>query len=165
MKIKNHFGFTMMELMIVVVIIGVLAGLAAPHFTEAIQRIRWRGTAGDITKALRLARSSAIAQNGQFGVNFDQDSHVVTVFKDLVNKSSFSYDEEGDSVVSVDSVDAHMDYLYPSFASGAICFFPNGRGSETGYIYGTSYGESHYQMFSISVLAATGRASIDYMEN
>ncbi len=165
MKIKNNRGFTMMELMVVVVIIGILAGLAAPHFTEAIQKIRWRGTAGDITKALRLARSAAIAQNGQFGVNIDPEQCTITVFKDLVNKGNFSFDEEGDSLVARDSIDVKMDGLYPSFLSGAVCFFPNGRASESGYIYGMSYDETSYRMFSISVLAATGRASVDYMEN
>jgi len=165
MKIKSNLGFTMMEMMIVVVIIGILAGLAAPTFTEAVERIRWRSTASDVVKALRLARSAAIAQNGQFGVEIDPSSHVITVFKDLVNKSSFTYEEEGDSLVMSDSIDAHMDGIYPSFMSGAVCFFPNGRASESGYIYGSSYSETSYRMFSISVLAATGRSAVEYMEN
>lgn len=155
----------MIELLIVVVIIGIIAGLAVPNFAGAIQKIRWRSSATEITKALRLARSSAIAKNDQFGVEVDFEKRRVVVFRDLSNPPAFAFDEFTDSIVSYDTIDANVDEIYSSFSSGAVCFFPNGRASESGYIYGHQYSEGNYQMFNVSVLAATGRATIDYMEN
>ncbi len=165
MRIRSRDGFTMIELLIVVVIIGIVAGLAAPNFAGAIQKIRWRSSATEITKALRLARSSAIAKNDQFGVEVNFDRRRIVVFRDLSNPSAFAFDEFNDSIVSFDTLDANVDEIHSSFSSGAICFFPNGRASESGFIYGHQYSEDNYQMFNISVLAATGRATIDYMEN
>jgi len=165
MRIRGENGFTMIELLIVVVIIGIIAGLAVPNFAGAIQKIRWRSSATDITKALRLARSSAIAKNAQFGVQVDFENRRVVVFKDLSSPASFNFDEQNDSIVTSDTIDANVDEIYSSFSSGAVCFFPNGRASESGFFYGHRYSETNYQMYNISVLAATGRATIDYMEN
>jgi prepilin-type N-terminal cleavage/methylation domain-containing protein len=165
MRLYGKNGFTMIEMLIVVVIIGIIAGLAVPNFAGAIQKIRWRSTATEITKALRLARSSAITKNDQFGVNVDYDKRHIVVFKDLSSPSSYSFDEVNDSIVSLDTIDGNVDGIYSSFANGSVCFFPNGRASESGFFYGHRYSETSYQMFNISVLAATGRATIDYMEN
>ena len=40
MKIQNRSGFTLLELLIVVIIIGVLASLAIPQFAAAVDRSR-----------------------------------------------------------------------------------------------------------------------------
>jgi hypothetical protein len=86
------------------------------------------------------------------------------VFKDLVNPSSFTFDV-GDSVVAQDSIAAAFDWFWASFTNGVICFYPNGRASESGYVMASHYSDELYQMLSISVLAATGRVAIDYVES
>ena len=86
------------------------------------------------------------------------------VFEDKVNKSSFSF-EAGDSIVRVDSVEADLDWFWVSFSDQTICFLPNGRANESGYIDGMQYGDESYQSMGISILAATGRVSVDWLEN
>ncbi|MFH1044299.1 MAG: GspH/FimT family protein [Pseudomonadota bacterium] len=56
-------GFTMTEVMIVVVVIGILASLAAPSFSELIKSQKTKSMATDLNASLTLARSEAIKRN------------------------------------------------------------------------------------------------------
>lgn len=56
-------GFTLIEMMIVVVILGVLATLAAPSFREYILAQRIKNAAFDLNATLTYARSEAIMRN------------------------------------------------------------------------------------------------------
>lgn len=57
---KKELGFTLIELMIGVAIVGILAMLAAPSFIEQIKRDRLVTTANQIQAAYRFARSEAV---------------------------------------------------------------------------------------------------------
>ncbi len=154
----------MIELLIVSVIVAIVAALFVHDFAGSIQKIKWHGFATDIQSSLRGARSYAISHQTQYGVYFDTAAHQMIVFKDKVNKSSFSY-EPGDSIVRIDSVETNFDWFWVSFPNQTICFLPNGRASESGYIDGTQYEDGSYQSLGISILAATGRVSVDWVEN
>ena len=53
-------GFTIIELMVVVVIIGVFAGLAAPSMADLLASTAIRGASSDFYASLAAARSEAI---------------------------------------------------------------------------------------------------------
>ncbi|MBK9571346.1 MAG: GspH/FimT family pseudopilin [Rhodoferax sp.] len=55
-----QLGFTIIELLVVIVILGVLAALAAPSFTETIKRYRVNSIRDSMTSAIQLAKSDAI---------------------------------------------------------------------------------------------------------
>lgn len=56
-------GFSIVELMIAVVILGIIAGIGLPSFVGAIQNSRLNAAADDVVDALRYARSEAVQRN------------------------------------------------------------------------------------------------------
>jgi prepilin-type N-terminal cleavage/methylation domain-containing protein len=64
-KIRNTKGFTLIELMIVVVIIGILAALAIPRFTQASARAKEKEADG-ILKQVYTLQQTYYANNGAF---------------------------------------------------------------------------------------------------
>jgi type IV fimbrial biogenesis protein FimT len=62
-KIRVPHGFTLIEILIVIVIAGVLATLAAPSFREYIFNQKIRNASFDLIASLSYARSEAITRN------------------------------------------------------------------------------------------------------
>ena len=60
---RRSHGFTLVEMMVVVVIAAILAGAAAPSFSKAIASQRARSAGTDVYLALLKARSEAIKRN------------------------------------------------------------------------------------------------------
>ena len=58
---KRHRGVTAIELLVVIGILGILVALALPSFNNTIRRFRVESATAEITNALQLARSQAIA--------------------------------------------------------------------------------------------------------
>lgn len=61
-------GFTAIELLMVITIMGVLAALAAPSFTPTIERWRIRQAVEEMTSTIYYARSEAIKRGGNITV-------------------------------------------------------------------------------------------------
>jgi type IV fimbrial biogenesis protein FimT len=61
---RAQTGFTMIELMTVIVIVGILAVLAIPAFGEQLARRRLEGAATDLSTDLQFARTQAVGRRG-----------------------------------------------------------------------------------------------------
>ena len=73
---RARFAFTLLELIVVVAVMGVIAAIAVPRYSEFIARGRADATArrvvADLAFAQRLARRSGSAQRVSFSKNFDR---------------------------------------------------------------------------------------------
>ena len=157
---KQKQGFTLLELLTVMVIIGIIAAMAMPNFDLSIKKIRFKSASNTVISGLRLARSAAISQKIQHGVNFDADNNVISVFKDETNPAGFTFDAS-DSVIFQDTLSSGFEGIMTSFTDDMVFFFPDGRASSTGAINGSNqWGEASANV-QISVLAATGRIKVD----
>ncbi|HYD10511.1 MAG TPA: prepilin-type N-terminal cleavage/methylation domain-containing protein [Acidimicrobiales bacterium] len=66
---KDENGFTLIELMVVVLIIAILIAIAIPTFLGAQNRARDRGAQSDLRNALTAAKTLATDSAGSFEVN------------------------------------------------------------------------------------------------
>ncbi len=68
-------GFTTLELMIVVTIIGMMTVLAVQGFTDQIPHQQLNGASREMIGQFRLARQKAIAKGEQITIQFSPDSN------------------------------------------------------------------------------------------
>jgi prepilin-type N-terminal cleavage/methylation domain-containing protein len=156
--IRKAGGFTMIEMAIVAVLIGVIATLAVPLFTRTLPRLKCHAEARNLLSAVRAARSRAISENAQYGVYFDTGARTYILFKDIVNQTQYRYNI-GDSIVAGPVVlDPNVTYTSTTFTNNSIVMMPTGAASQTGTVgVNTTGGDSP---FTISVLAATGKTKL-----
>jgi general secretion pathway protein H len=64
-------GFTLLELMVVLVIAGLMLALVPPLFSGAVSGVNARGAARDLAIALRETRSLAVIRNTEQQVHLD----------------------------------------------------------------------------------------------
>ena len=69
-KVLRRQGFTLIELVIVVVIVGIMAAVAAPKYAESTSRFRVRAAANRIAADLNFARRKAEASGTNQAVQF-----------------------------------------------------------------------------------------------
>jgi prepilin-type N-terminal cleavage/methylation domain-containing protein len=67
---KNKKGFTLVEVMIVVAIIGILSAMAVPSFKKFSAHQNLNGAARELFSDVRGARVSAIMEGVQYGIYF-----------------------------------------------------------------------------------------------
>src|SRR4029079_13214858 len=78
---RDEQGFTLIELMVVVLIIAILIAIAIPTFLGAQNRARDRGAQSDLRNALTAAKTLATDSAGLFqvsGVNITKDDMQTT---------------------------------------------------------------------------------------
>jgi prepilin-type N-terminal cleavage/methylation domain-containing protein len=90
-------GFTLLELIIVIIILGVLASLAVPQYINAVER----GRLGEALSLLGLIRSSQMRYYAQFG-NFTAD--MTKIDADYTTPKFFTVDSPAGSDAEVAKV-------------------------------------------------------------
>ena len=87
---RNRAGFTLLELLVVLVLVGVITAVAAPAVGAGIQTLRLQSAARHVAAALRLARGRAIRSQEIQLVSLDRTRNQVTVASgDLEFQRSF----------------------------------------------------------------------------
>ena len=142
-------GFTLLQMLITCVIIGVLAAAAIPAFSVWYPNYRLRSAARAIFSDLHLAKFQAVRATGEYGVVFDpgvgryqvvsggEDQNFGTT-DDVLVKTVVLADEYGQDVVF-----GHGNATSPigstfgdevTFTANRATFNPRGLG-KSGYVY------------------------------
>lgn len=78
MRLKNKNGFSLIEMVIVIAIIGILAAIALPTFFSWLPNMRLKSTARDLYSNIQKAKLEAAKRNVCTGVSFTTVVYPVT---------------------------------------------------------------------------------------
>ena len=151
-------GFSMIEMMIIIVIIGIIAAMAVPSFFSAIPKLKARTEARNILNFVRLARSKAVSNGAQYGVHIDTNNMQYILFKDTINPAQMMYNIGDSVVVGPETMDSDVILSNSSFTSNTVIFLPTGGASQSGsFTLDNTDGGSSY---TLSVLSSTGKSKL-----
>lgn len=157
---KGHQGFTLVEVIIVLLIIGVMMAIALPNISKWIPNYRLKEAARDLYSNFQQVRILAVKENKNWAIVFDvtndryylcsdsgadddwsgTDDNIGTgdnaIFQtiDLVNYKNGIKFGHGNATQSATSPPGAFPADNVSYASDVVIFNPNGTGT-AGYVY------------------------------
>lgn len=171
MKILNSSssdGFSLIELLVAIAVVGILAALALPAYRSWMDNTEYKEAARRLTSILRQGRSVAVARNRECRVTFDfaADQYTLALGDRPYSSSSFSevlvgntglpqgVDLRGDNDADVDD----DDDCSVTTGTAIIKFNPNGS-ANTRYV--CVMDDAGNRQYRVGVPAAnTGRSVI-----
>jgi len=79
---KKNSGFTLMEVMVVIAIIGIMSAIAIPNYISWLPKHRMNGATRDVYSAMQYARLRAVKEKTRVVMNFNAGAESYSVFID-----------------------------------------------------------------------------------
>jgi type IV fimbrial biogenesis protein FimT len=162
-------GFTVIELMVVLTILGVLAALAAPSFNDAILSNKLAGYANRFVASAQLARSEGIKRNGVIRVCRSADGTACATSGTWQQGWIVFHDADNDGVVDAGETIIHAeqklspDYHFTTQGGGgySLAFQPTGGLSAQVELTLCRATPSPGRQERVLRVSATGRTSVE----
>ncbi len=164
---RNKSGFTLVEILIVIVIMAVMMGFGFNYITGWLPGFRVRAAARDVYSNLQSARMTAIKRHQRCAVTFKNSGTNDGYFIFFDDDGDLQYDTGEEILRQVNFSEYKGDAVYNSaqtgngvsFTNNTVTFLPNGliditQGAATGTVYlQTANGDRQWE---VSVSPAGG---------
>ena len=162
--LKNHQGVTLVELLIVIVILGIIAGIAIPAVGNIVDNAERDGVIGDAT-AVRNAAQLYCASNAQAKQCSNQDEFVITngaiefstgaaVFLDMDDESVFEFEYDAHTEALDDYLEGiGSDAEYLAFRYQGDWYVLYYHGVDSNYVYAGNPSADTNRAFVFSAVA------------
>ena len=79
-RLIQERGFTLVEMVLALVILGIISGVAYSNISGSIEKIRLNGASQKLTSDIRYAREMALSRHDTYGLEFDIAGNFYQVF-------------------------------------------------------------------------------------
>jgi len=156
---KSKLGFTLVEMVIVMLVLGIMTSAVAPKYFEALDRYRVEAVARKIIADLKFAQREAQRTSSLRGVKFDvaQNSYLMIGVNDIDRQAqAYSFDL-ANSDYQVKLHDATFG------GSSAIVFDIYGRPSAMGGVVVTCGGEAEGVVVEANGVIELSNVDLDWV--
>ena len=143
-------GFSLLELVVVLVLVGLAATLILPSFTTGLSGIKLETAARDLITEMKVARARAISQQKVFRFRLSQNP------ASSQSLSATLANEFGEPIEEFPLDPSIRWVTEPDARSLEISFYPNGRSSGSSFTLRNQAGKS----IAIEVDTVTGFARV-----
>lgn len=147
---REQSGVTLIELLLVVSVLSIMAGLTIPSYMNLMPNMRLNGAARTVMSELMWARMSAVKENNRYRIFFLNDHQ----YKILDDDNSNNSEDSGEATVTKNIQDKYHDVTFN--ANNNPIFKPQGTASSLPSI--TLQNSSGNKTVSISI---AGRVKIN----
>ncbi|MBI3582656.1 MAG: prepilin-type N-terminal cleavage/methylation domain-containing protein [Nitrospinae bacterium] len=170
--ICNLRGFSLLELIVVMTIIGIIAALVPPLMTHSMTKLKMKTTVKEISASLRFARNQAISKKAThfFFLNIDSKKYWLSE-KPYIPSQSLTEEEKMkrginliktiDDEIEIEGFKSNMD-SDKTIKEGVVSvkFYPQGNSSG-----GIIFVKAKDKILSIDTDVFTGRVKVLTIEN
>lgn len=132
----SRHGFTLIELIIVIALIGIIGGIAAPLINSYMRDARLRESVRNLKSDFELAKIRAVRANAHVAVTFDTVNDRYTIFVDDGAGGGNPGDliqNGGEVVIKTVNLPDDVDMYEASFTGGAARVGFQGTGLTVGF--------------------------------
>ena len=153
-------GFTLLELVLVLLLMGLIAGLTLPFVVSTLDRIKLQSEVRQISSAIQFTRSEAISRKTLFIFNVDIDKSQYWL--------AIPKQEEVTQSKPIDETVQIMDYQRAdeTLTEGIfmILFYPRGNSSGGTIRFKSIDDKDEENIYAVTIDPITGKPQIRHLE-
>ena len=153
-------GFTLLELVLVLLLMGLIAGLTLPFVVSTLDRIKLQSEVRQIASAIQFTRSEAISRKTLFIFNVDIDKSQYWL--------AIPKQEEVTQSKPIDETVQIMDYQRAdeTLTEGIfmILFYPRGNSSGGTIRFKSIDDKDEENIYAVTIDPITGKPKIKHLE-